>query len=62
MDVLLSGRELAIRAEWTDTLNWLDQQEAAPLEVMAGLQLEHRRVGELVMVAAPCPSAASTWC
>lgn len=55
MGVVLGGRELAVSAEWVDTLSWVDQHEAAPAEVAASLQLAHRRDGDLVMVRSAVP-------
>lgn len=55
MDGPMRGRELAVRAEWVDTLSWLDQREAAPAEVIAGLELRHRSIDELVMVGSAIP-------
>ncbi len=55
MGAVLSGRELAVRAERIDTLGWLDQHEAAPAEVTTSLQLAHRRDGDLVMVRSAIP-------
>ncbi len=52
---MLSGRELAARAEWVDTMGWLDQHRAAPAEVTAGLQLAHHCAGDLAMVRSAVP-------
>lgn len=52
---MLTGRELATRAEWIDTMAWLDQHRAAPPEVTAGLDLAHRRDGDLAMVRSAVP-------
>jgi hypothetical protein len=47
--------ELAVRAERTDTLNWLDSFEAAPAPVRAALGLDSRRIGELAMLRSRVP-------
>jgi len=52
---LLSGKDLAMRAERIDADNWLDDFAAAPAHVAAALGLATRREGELVMVRSHIP-------
>jgi hypothetical protein len=52
---LLSGHDLAVRAERIDADNWLDDFAAAPAHVAAALGLATRREGELVMVHSRIP-------
>jgi hypothetical protein len=47
---VLSGHDLALRAERIDTDNWFDEFAGAPAHVAAALGLVARREGELAMV------------
>lgn len=51
----MSLRQLAVRAETTDTKAWFDLFSAAPPEVTAALALKSRRSGALAMVKSHVP-------
>ena len=50
-----TARELAVLAEYIDARNWLDQHDAAPAEVRAGLSLKAYSQDGLAMVSSVIP-------